>query len=50
MQIRGEDETRLKVPLFVGQFGSCGSSEACVQEIKNVAEAADTLVASWAYW
>lgn len=50
MELRKEDEKRLKVPLFVGQFGSCSSSEACFQEITNVGEAADTLVASWAYW
>ena len=35
---------------MISEFGACSGSEACYEEIRNVGDACDENVTSWAYW
>jgi len=48
---RAQDAERLGVPLFNSEFGACMDTEACVQEINQVADVNEKFNTSgWAYW
>jgi hypothetical protein len=51
VRTRTEDANRLGVPLYMGEFGACSTSDECATEIKQVADAMDLyLGGGWAYW
>ena len=48
-RVRDEDAKRLGVPFYIGEFGACGNSDVCVEQITQVAEANDLfMTAGWA--
>ena len=50
LQTRSADAKRLKIPLFISEFGACFNEGPCTQEITQVAEACDEELVGWAYW
>lgn len=47
---RNDDAIKLGIPLFITEFGACMGSESCATEIRQVADACDKYLVSWAYW
>lgn len=47
---RDKDAKRLGVPLIFTEFGACFNSEECATEVKNSADAFESVMASWLYW
>jgi endoglycosylceramidase len=47
---REVDASDLGIPIFFTEFGACSGSKACLNEINNVVNAANTVSASWAYY
>jgi hypothetical protein len=50
LSARSKDAERLGVPLIMSEFGACTDLDACVTEVKQVTDACDKHLASWAYW
>lgn len=38
------------MPLFLSEFGACLTEASCTQEISQVTNASDSVLAGWAYW
>lgn len=47
---RAEDAKLLGIPFIITEFGACLDSDVCAREITQVGEAADAVLAGWAYW
>ena len=47
---RAEDARRYSIPLFISEFGNCGDTDTCVNEVTSVMDSCDENLAGWAYW
>ena len=50
IQKRVDDSNKLKLPLFISEFGACLDSSECVTEINQVAGVCEKYNIGWAYW
>jgi len=41
---------KMKIGSIITEFGSCGNTEGCAQEITNMGDAADAQAMSYSYW
>jgi hypothetical protein len=47
---RNRDAERMSIPLMLTEFGACFDGVNCAMEIGLATEAADNVLAGWAYW
>jgi hypothetical protein len=47
---RSSDAQRYGIPLFISEFGGCGSDPDGIDEINTVTDICDEHLAGWAYW
>ena len=50
MLYKKKDADRLKVPIFITEWGACSDSLTCTLDMRNVQDAMDEHAASWTYW
>lgn len=50
LEMRTSDADKLGIPFIVTEMGACISEAGCTQELTQVTQTADSVLAGWAYW